>query len=119
MSGLWTFPWEKEAMQGNPMPEGLLLADQMAYTVLRNIYRSYYGKVLSREQAAREKNILRREYERAVKDMAFWDKVNQKHCRVLKSTELAAAACRKDPAPENALRLCDVIVGLNGMEEPE
>ena len=60
MSERWTFPWEQEAMRGDGIPDGLSLADQMAYTALRNIYWSHYEKRLSREQAKAEKNKLRR-----------------------------------------------------------
>ena len=54
MSTGFTFPWEKAAMHGEELPEGLSLPDQMAYTCLRNIYFLYYNKTISRDQAAAE-----------------------------------------------------------------
>lgn len=116
MSEHWSFPWEWDAMQGNPMPEGLDLVNQLAYVAMRHIYRSYYAKFITREQGTREKKMIQKTYSDAVKDMDFADRVNQKHIQVLKGTELAASACRKEPTPENALRLCDVLVGLKVME---
>ena len=47
MSTGFTFPWEKAAMHGEELPEGLSLPDQMAYTCLRNIYFLYYNKTIS------------------------------------------------------------------------
>ena len=55
MSTGFSFPWEKAAMRGEELPDGLSLPDQMAYTALRNTYRAYYDKTISRDAAAAEK----------------------------------------------------------------
>ena len=47
MSTGFSFPWEKAAMRGEELPDGLSLPDQMAYTALRNTYRAYYDKTIS------------------------------------------------------------------------
>lgn len=119
MSGTgFTFPWENAAIHGDPMPSGLSLADQMAYTALRQIYHSYRTKAISREMAASEKVQLRRSYEKALEEQFFADKLTRHHVRVLKDSEAAKAVCRKNPTPENARRLCDVLDGLERMEAP-
>lgn len=112
MSEPWTFPWEDRARGGADMPEGLPLADQMAYTALRNIYSAYREKRMDREQASWEKRILRRKWEKAKEAEAFDRKLTDYHVRLIRAVERAACACRKDPTPENAVRLCDVIDGL-------
>lgn len=99
-------------MHGEDMPDGLTLADQMAYTALRNIYWSYREKHMSREQARMEKQKLRREWEKAKEAEAFDRKLTEYHVRQIKAQQAAMCACRKDPTPENALRLCNVIDGL-------
>lgn len=43
---------------------------------------------------------------------AFDRKVTDYHVRLIRAVELAVCVCRKDPTPENAIRLCDVIDGL-------
>ena len=48
----------------------------------------------------------------------FADKLTRHHVRVLKDSEAARSAYRKNPTPENALRLCDVLDGLERMEAP-
>lgn len=103
-------------MRGDEMPDGLSLPDQMAYTALRNIYTLYHQGHLGREMAAMEKRRLRMEYEKACETWAFWDKLAKHHVRVTKDSEAAKNACRKNPTPENALLLCDVLDGLRFME---
>lgn len=112
MSEVWTFPWEQDAQRESDMPEGMALADMMAFTALRNIYGAYHDKRLEREQATREKRLLRREWEKAKEAEAFDRKLTDHHVRLIRAVERAVCACRKDPTPENAIRLCDVIDGL-------
>ena len=112
MSTGFTFPWEKAAMHGEELPEGLSLPDQMAYTCLRNIYFLYYNKTISRDQAAAEKQRIRVQWERAASVAEFERKLSEHHARVIRETEAAKTACRKDPTVENALRLCNVMDGL-------
>lgn len=88
------------------------MADQMAYTALRNIYHGFHEKRMDRDQAAREKRLLRSEWEKAKEAEAFSDKLTAHHVRLLRAVEQTVCACRKEPTAENALRLCDVIDGL-------
>lgn len=116
MSGRFEFPWEQEARRGERVPEGLSLADMSAYTALRNIYGAYQGKRLDREQAAYEKDLLRREWCRAKDAESFERRLNGWHVRLRRAIERAACDCRKEPTAENALRLCDVVDGLEEVE---
>ena len=99
-------------MHGEELPDGLSLPDQMAYTCLRNIYFLYYNKTISRDQAAAEKQRVRVQWERAASAAEFERKLSVHHARVIRETEAAKTACRKDPTAENALRLCNVMDGL-------
>lgn len=94
------------------MPDGLALPDQMAFTALRNIYDAYNKKIISRDMAAAEKKRIRRVWTVARERWEFSDKLTDHRARILRGTEAAKTACRKEPTPENALRLCDVIDGL-------
>ena len=96
-------------MRGEELPDGLSLPDQMAYTCLRNIYFLYYNKTISRDQAAAEKQRVRVQWERAASAAEFERKLSVHHARVIRETEAAKTACRKDPTAENALRLCNAI----------
>lgn len=119
MSGELAFPWEREAMRGEEMPDGLSFPDQMAYTTLRNVYQAYYNKIISREVAAAEKGRLKYQYDRAVRKMNFDRKLCAHHVRVIKATECAKSSFRKAPSIEAGMRLCQVLDGIQppSMEE--
>lgn len=115
MSGAgFSWPWERMAMHGEEMPDGLRLPDQEAYTSMRNVYYLYRQKVLSRDQASAEKRQIRREWKLSKDAAEFASKTAEFRSRQLKLTELAKTVCRKNPTPENALRLCDVLDGIEG-----
>ena len=111
----WDFPFEREAAAGAPVPEGLSLADRMAYTELRNLYWGFNAGSLDRERAGADKRRLRFAWEQAKKAEAFERKLTDYHVRLIRASEQAVIRCRKNPAAENALYLCDV---LDGIEKP-
>ena len=108
----YAFPWEREAMRGAEMPDGLSIHDQMAYTSLRTLYHDFHEKRLSRETASAEKRRILAAWDKAKRTAEFDRKLTFFHARLYKDTELAKTAVRKDPSPENALRLCNVLDGL-------
>ena len=52
------FAFEKEAMQGKPLPKGLDIADSCLYVALKNLYAMYRNKLISRKDATEEKRRL-------------------------------------------------------------
>ena len=52
------FPFEREAEQGLPMPDGLDLPDQMAYQFLPSLYRDIKAGSITRDQAALDKGKM-------------------------------------------------------------
>ena len=52
------FAFEKDAMQGQPLPKGLDIADNCLYVALKNLYAMYRNKLISRKDAAEEKKRL-------------------------------------------------------------
>lgn len=108
----YAFPWEREAMQGAEMPDGLTIYDQMAYISLRTLYHDYHEKRLNRATASAEKRRIVGAWDRAKRTAEFERKLAFFHARLYKDTELAATAVRKDPSPENAIRLVNVLDGL-------
>ena len=52
------FAFEKDAMQGQPLPKGLDIADSCLYVSLKNLYAMYRNKLISRKDAAEEKKRL-------------------------------------------------------------
>lgn len=106
------FSWEEKAMNGEPMPDGLSLFDQAAYTAVRNIYAAYREGRLSKEAGSSEKKMVKRKYDQAKENEAFRNKIDIYHIKLHKQIEKAVTAVRKDPSPENALRLVDVLDGI-------
>ncbi len=111
-SGHYAFPWEREAMRGAEMPDGLSLHDQMAYISLRTLYHDYHEKRMDRPTASAEKRRIIGAWDRAKRTAEFESRLALFHARLYKDTEGAKAAVRKDPGPENAIRLCNVLDGL-------
>ena len=52
------FDFEREAMQGKPLPKGLDIADSCLYVALKNLYAMYREKLISRKDATEEKRSL-------------------------------------------------------------
>lgn len=104
---LLELPYEKIAMAGGEMPNGLEYPDQILFLELRLLYESYKRKLIDREAATQEKVELLRTYEahKIVDNMGkVW--VDQ-----IKRTELARAAYRKDKTIENADKLLACVEG--------
>jgi hypothetical protein len=100
-------PWEKDAMAGLDMPDGLSYSDQILYLSLRMLYAQYFKKVIDRETATKEKRKLLDEY----KIYQFREDMGKEWVEVIRLTELARADYRKDPCHENAMKLIDIIEG--------
>lgn len=108
----YAFPWEREAMRGAEMPDGLSLYDQMAYLSLRTLYHDYHEKRLDRATASAEKRRIIGAWQRAKDTAEFQRKLAFFSAQVFKDTEAAKTAVRKNPTPENAIRLCNVMDGI-------
>lgn len=52
------FSFEREAMQGKPLPQGLDIADSCLYVALKNLYAMYHNRLINRKDAAEEKRRL-------------------------------------------------------------
>ncbi len=111
-SGHYAFPWEREAMRGAEMPDGLSLYDQMAYISMRTLYHDYHEKRLDRKTASAEKRRIFGAWDEAKRTAEFERKLAFFRARVYKDSERATTAVRKNPSPENAIRLCNVLDGL-------
>ena len=52
------FSFERQAMHGEPLPQGLDIADSCLYVALKNLYAMYQNKLISRKDATEEKRSL-------------------------------------------------------------
>lgn len=112
MSDAISFPWEREAARGDPMPENLKLHDQAAYVALRSLYYDYREKRIARDAASQEKRNILFEWRKAGKESEYVRKMAFHYARLCKDTEMAKTSVIKNPTPENALKLARVLDGL-------
>ena len=105
---LLKLPYEKIAMDGGDMPNGLEYPDQILFLELRLLYDSYKRKLIDREKATREKVELLRTYE----SHKIVDKMGKEWVDQIKRTELARAEYRKDKTIENADKLLACVEGV-------
>ena len=57
-STMTEFTFEREAMQGKPLPQGLDIADSCLYVALKNLYVMYRNNLINRKDATEEKRRL-------------------------------------------------------------
>ena len=99
-------------MADREMPEGLSLADQAAYTAIRNIYAAHRAGRLSREAGAAEKRRGERRDGPGRGGRGRGREPALPPAPGIRPAEQGPADRRQDPSPENALRLVDVLDGI-------
>jgi hypothetical protein len=103
-----TFPWERQAMNGDELPDGLDYADKALYLELRSLYFQVRNKFITRETAITEKKKLLDDH----RLNKFNEKVGEVWVESIKATEIARADYRKDRTLENADKLLAAIEGV-------
>lgn len=101
-------PYEKQAMHGEPMPDGLTFPDQIMFQALSLLYTRYRLKSITREQAQAEKRQLLREHE----TIKFKWSMADRWTEAIKATDLARCEYRKNKTLENADNLVRCIDGV-------
>ena len=100
-------PWEKDAMAGLEMSNGLSYPDQILYLELRMLYHQYYQKVIDRDTATKEKKKLLDEY----RVNQFREEMGNQWVEVIRLTDIARCDYKKNRTIENADRLIEIIEG--------
>ncbi len=102
-----TFPWEKQAMNGENLPDGLGYADQILYLQLRLLYDSLRKGIVDRQPAIKEKKQLLDEH----RCHAYREQMGNEWVEQLKVTELARSEYCKNRTIENADKLVEILEG--------
>ena len=71
------FAFEREAMQGQPLPKGLDIADSCLYVSLKSLYAMYRNKLISRKDATEEKKRLVYNWETDKSKIEFLDRESE------------------------------------------
>lgn len=113
------FPYEKEAMRGEPMPKDLSLVDQMAYQALASMHSRFRSGAITREQGALEKQKLSLEYNKAVNQRQRESNMAQHYAEQNIRIESAANSYAKERTLENADKLYKALYGMEPTKKEE
>lgn len=102
-----TLPYEKQAMNGDDMPDGLPYYDQLLFQQLRLLYDQFKKGIIDRDTAQKEKRQMLSEYECYKIQWQMIDDVSD----IIRRTELARADFRKKPTVENGWNLLNACEG--------
>lgn len=101
-------PYEKEAMRGLDMPDGLEQPDQLMFLCLRQLYGQKRAGLIERNRAVSEKSKLLEEYRVAKFRYGLWEQ----GAALWKRIEAASSEYRKSPSVEAADKLLEAIYGV-------
>lgn len=107
------FEFERQAMNGDPVPPGLSQVDQLFYLQLRVLYYQYRAGWITRDKGTEDKKRLFAEYRKRLDSEQFRDDLTNWHIALRKRIEAAHAEYRKNPTPENAEKLSKAIDGIS------
>lgn len=100
-------PYERIAMGGGEMPQGLQYHDQLTFQALRNLYRDYNKQTITRDVAKKEKAEILRERD----SLKFMCDLFRENVEMTKRTEAARSEYRKTRSLDAADQLCDILEG--------
>lgn len=106
------FSYEKAAADGDPIPNGLSLVDQIAFQFLRSMYRDIRTGVRTREQAIEEKGRMSYQYDKEKRSMEQWSKMGTYWAEKYKEVECYATKYARNRTLENADMLYRAICGV-------
>ena len=93
------FSFEREAMQGQPLPKELDIADSCLYIALKNLYAMYRNKLISRKDATEEKRRLIYNW---TTDKSKIEALNRDNEALREKIGVASDAYRENPSIETA-----------------
>lgn len=105
-------PYERDAMNNKPMPDGLDRIDQTMYQGLASLYARFHIKAIDRDSARKEKGVMLRDYEVAKKLDEFHTELAFSYADKMKRADLAASNYARDRTLENADRLYTALYGV-------
>ena len=103
------FEFERKAMKGEPCPKELDIADTCAYMALKSLYRMYKNGLISRRDAAKEKETIVFNWETEKSKLKF---LNRETKELKEKIGTASAEYAKNPTIENAERLYCALYNL-------
>jgi len=108
----FTYPYERSAMLGEEMPDGLDMVDQLTFLCLRSLYTQKRRGMIDRETGSREKAKLRYQRDLWERKFAIRERAVERSVKQLKDVELAASAYAKERTLKNADAIYRALYGM-------
>ena len=114
------FPWERSAMEGTGMPDGLSPAEQHAWQALAHLYARFRLKVISREEGHAEKGKIifateqKMRADRAAADLAVWQAELRKNIEAAQNRFLRARR-RMEQYPDDPTYVAEALEAADMM----
>lgn len=106
------FPWERQAMNGEEMPDGLSLEEQLAYQALAHLYGRYRMKLINRERGRAEKGKIAHALNCRKQKEDMSRRLAEYHTQLIKALEGAANDYAKSRTLEAADRMYQAVYGM-------
>lgn len=107
----FTYPYERAAMRGEEMPDGLNIVDQLTFLCLRSLYGQKRAGIIDRAAGSREKAKLRYQRDLWEQRLMFREKLAQHSAKMFQDAEAAANAYARERTLDNADRLYRALYG--------
>lgn len=111
------FSHEEDAARGAPLPDGLDMVDACCYMALRGLYAMFQLGMISRGEAAAEKQRLKKLRDDTRRQQRFERDLAQMRWDLIKATEAARSRFRLEPTVEHGFDLCAAIDGAKRRRE--
>ena len=106
------YPYERAAMYGDPMPDGLSAPDQWMFRCLVLLYDSAKRGIIDRKTGRADKGKLAYQRDLMEKRFKIKEDLVGASARMIKAVEAAANAYARDRTLENADRLYEAIYSV-------
>lgn len=107
------YPFEQQAMQNKPMPDGLTTYEKQIYIVLRNLYYAIAKGMITQQQAQKEKNSILKELDDLNATREFERKCWELSAKRTMAADHAMMMYRQNRTIENADILVDRLEWLH------
>ena len=97
-----TYWFEKDAKNNAPMPDNLTEQEALIYSFLRNLYWSLGHRIITTEQAQREKDVTLKKMEKGREAREFERRLWENSAKRTMAAERAMTMYRKNRTLENA-----------------
>lgn len=103
-----TFPWEQQAINGEPLPDGLGYAEKVLYLGLRSLYFQVRNKFIPRETAIIEKKKLLEDY----RHHKFNEEMFEEDSKIWAKISGPVVEYTNEPSIEKADKILELLYGV-------